>query len=113
MHKLSSLAIAAFGVAAHHGSEKTMKGAGLLAIGINTALAYDYYKGWTDPGRTTMLDSGVVEVPGLYDARVALSQLSKPMLPQLEAGGPIVELKEYTGNSGLPEGTYKEIPLSE
>lgn len=118
-HKLASLAIAAFGVAAHHGSERMMKSAGALAFSVNAVLAYDYFRGWTDPKRTRMLDSGVVEVAGFFDARVALHRFATPLpqleagsaRPELDAGSPILELQEYNGNGSLPPGTYREMPL--
>lgn len=72
-HKLPSLSIAAFCLAANHGSERAMKLTGVAAVAINTALAYDYYKGWTEPERNRVMDNGVEEVPGFYDVRVAAS----------------------------------------
>lgn len=119
-HKLPSLAVAAFGLAAHHGSERTMKHTGRLAFAVNAALAYDYFKGWTKPEeRTRKLDTGVVEVAGFYDARKAIWKLgqSLPQLgpgrdgepPQLGAGEPAIELQEHKGEGDLPPGTYKEI----
>lgn len=118
-HKLPSLAVAAFGLAAHHGSEKVMKATGAAAITVNALLAYDYFKGWTDPSRTRKLDTGVVEVAGFYDARKMLYDLQNAP-PQLEAGTPsappqlhqgeVVNLREFTGEGELPPGTFRTAP---
>jgi hypothetical protein len=116
-HKLPSLSIAAFGLAIHHGSERTMKNTGAVAIAVNMALAYDYYKGWRDPNRTRMLDTGVAEVAGFYDARKFLYDIRNAP-PQLEAGSPalqlqegeIIELQEFKGEGEIPPGTYRAIP---
>jgi hypothetical protein len=117
-HKLPSLAVAAFGLAAHHGSERTMRNTGRAAVAVNAALAYDYLKGWTDPRRTRTLDTGVTEIAGFYDARKMLHDIRNAP-PQLEAGTPsvpqleqgeVVELREFTGEGELPPGTFKAAP---
>ena len=95
-HKLPSISIAAFCVAANQSSDRVMRLAGCAAVAINTALAYDYYKGWTEPSRNRVMNNGVEEVPGFYDARVAATNflaqvnlLESPRTPnQLEVVTP-------------------------
>jgi phosphatidylglycerophosphate synthase len=84
-HRAASAAIAAFVLTANHGSEKVMNRVGYAAIAVNAALAYDYFMGWTNPERTTLLDNGVVEVAGFYDARQA-AQNVRGSLTQLSSG---------------------------
>lgn len=91
-HKLPSLSIAAFCLAANHGSDRAMQVTGAAAIAINYALAFDYYKGWTDPTRNTVLDTGVQEVPGFYDARKAAARFAES-LPQLGNGNTLTPLQ--------------------
>ena len=109
-HKLPPLTIAAFGVAAHHGSERTMKRTGAVAVGVNALLAYDYFKGWTDPSRTRTLDNGVQEVAGFYDARAAIYRMGST-LPQLEAGSP-PELGPAADGEVI-DSTCVEVPFDE
>lgn len=119
-HKLPSLSIAVLGLAAHHGSERTMRNTGRAALAINAALAWDYYKGWTDPRRTRTLDTGVTEIAGFYDARKFLYDIRNAPLqleagssaPQLE-GGEVIELQEFTGEGEMPPRTYRAIPENE
>lgn len=88
-YKLPHLTKAAFCLAANQGSDRAMKVTGAIALAVNAQIAWDYYKGWTDPDRQTMLDTGVVQVPGFYDARQAISKFTFPeMRPQLGAGSP-------------------------
>lgn len=109
-HKLPSLSIAAFCLAANHGSERSMKITGIAAIAINGMLAFDYYKGWREPARTTMLDNGVVEVPGFYDARVAATRLAQ-VLPQLGLSGPQPLLEQSTSGEAIDSGRSDYIKL--
>lgn len=85
-HKLSSLAIAAFGVAANRENEKVMKATGWAAVGINTALAIDYYRGWTEPEHNVLLETGVVEVPGFSGPRQVIGKLMEIRNAQLDSG---------------------------
>jgi hypothetical protein len=104
-HKLASATIAAFAVAATSESSKATKIFGAAAIGINSVLAYDYYKGWTQPERNVMLDTGVVEVPGFYEARQAVRTLIYDGPPQLTAGdntGLVLELAMPAVESPTP-----------
>jgi hypothetical protein len=63
-----------------------MRLTGAAAVGINSILAYDYYRGWTQPECNVMLDTGVMEVPGFYGAREAVRSLRYNGPPQLTAG---------------------------
>ena len=93
-HKLASGSVAVACLAANHGGEKAMKVASVAAIAVNGMLAYDYFKGWTNPDRNVILETGVAEVPGFYEPRRVVSELFRPMLPQLEAGSSVEELSE-------------------
>jgi hypothetical protein len=95
LHKLASVSIAAFAMSATGESKTAMKITGAAAIGVNAVLAHDYYKGWTQPERNVILDTGVAEVPGFYEAREAVRSLRYEGPPQLVAGdntGIILEL---------------------
>jgi hypothetical protein len=105
LHKLASGSIAAFAVAATSENKTAMQLTGAAAIGINSVLAYDYYKGWTQPERNVMLDTGVAEVPGFYEARQALRSLRYNGPPQLTAGdntGIVLELAMPATTEQLP-----------
>jgi hypothetical protein len=95
-HRGSSFVIAMFGLAASHGSEKTMKRTGYVALGYNALLAYDYFKGWTQPERNTPLDTGVVEVPGFYGVRTAAHRLIDSQLQLGFDANPPLELEAQT-----------------
>ena len=56
-----------------------MRATGLFAVAVNSVLAYDYYKGWTDSERNRIMDSSVHEVPGFYDARTKAASLMAKM----------------------------------
>jgi hypothetical protein len=107
-HKLPSLSLAAFGLAAHHGSEKAMRVTGAAALGINAALAYDYFKGWTQPDRNVMLDTGVAEVPGFYNARMAVSKLGAGLLQLGAASEAPLQLEAQ--KESFVDGTCIELP---
>jgi hypothetical protein len=87
-YKLPHLTKAAYALAAHQGSNRAMKVTGALALAVNAQIAWDYYKGWTSPERQTMLDTGVVQVPGFYDERRAARKFVAKVRPQLNAGAP-------------------------
>jgi hypothetical protein len=93
--KVASGSIAVFALAATGESQLALRVAGAAAVAVNGVLAYDYYKGWTQPERNVMLDTGVAEVPGFYDARRAIRSLKYDGPPQLPAGdgtGVVIEL---------------------
>ncbi|HEY5442400.1 MAG TPA: CDP-alcohol phosphatidyltransferase family protein [Candidatus Saccharimonadales bacterium] len=93
--KTASGSIAAFALAATSESSMALKIFGSAAVAVNGVLAYDYYKGWTQPERNVMLDTGVAEVQGFYDARRAIGSLRYDGPPQLSAGdgtGTVLEL---------------------
>ncbi len=92
-HKLPSLAIAAFGVAANRDNKKVMKAAGWTAVGINMALAIDYYKGWAQPEHNVVLDNGVEEVPGFSVPRRAIGKFMAARNSQLETGSQSIALE--------------------
>lgn len=88
-YKLPHLTKAAFALAANQGSDRAMRVTGAIALAVNAQIAWDYYKGWTDPDRQTMLDTGVVQVAGFYDARQAVNSfVASKMRPQLGPGLP-------------------------
>jgi hypothetical protein len=98
LHKLASGSIAAFSIAATSNSKSALRVTGLLAIGVNAVLAHDYYKGWTHPERNTILDTGVMEVPGFYEARnVGKLNNSLPQLMPGNGGSSVPPLELPTG----------------
>lgn len=119
-YKLPHLTKAAFCLAANQGSDKAMHVTGAIALAVNAQIAWDYYKGWTDPKRQTMLDTGVVQVPGFYDAKEAIGKFVFPeMRPQLGPGSP-AEFSDGITINGIGEeivdwpetidGTAIELP---
>lgn len=84
-HKLASASVAAASVAANHYGGRVMKSTAVTATVMNGMLAYDYFQGWTQPDRNTILDTGVAEVPGFYEPRMAMQRLVSGQL-QLTAG---------------------------
>lgn len=107
-HKLPSLSIAAFCLAANHYSDRAVKIAGVTAVAINYALAYDYFKGWTEPSRNRVMDNGVEEVPGFYDARVAVKRFAQGRTLLTAAADAPPELTPVTGEPVI-DVSFEEV----
>lgn len=64
LHKLASLSIASYALAANRGNKTATHATGLMAVAINYRLAADYYASWKHPQRGRLLERGLREVPG-------------------------------------------------
>lgn len=65
LHKLSSLSIAACGIALSHGDDQAIHTTGRAATAINYALSADYYAAWRGHTSPDGQDNAVRETPGL------------------------------------------------
>lgn len=107
-HKLASISVAAYGLAANQGNRKTAVMAAIPAIAINTQLAIDYWRGWKSPETNKPLKNNVQEVQGFYRPRQVINLLGN-FRPQLDTGAAQEMGGALNGDRPYIDGTATEI----